>query len=545
MSKVLPTKFIWSYAGLKLLVATSASLVFCLFGGLSAWNRFAVTPSEWLDYAWPLTLVFWSNQWVLLLGVMLCWTAFFFLDAAEPLHYAINGRTLFPRRDYQNLRRLRRLGIYSAILFLIILLVFLPVISPRGVPWLGYALSALGLLGTAAGIISNLDIRTGAGFGDYQRKINYSFARCSFDTASTAPISEEVQRAINQRSPVDLPQLLSNLNQLLGVRNDSIRLHTNTTAAYDHALREMLENGFSARPPIVLASDAEYPNIETLLKDRMSSANPIQLASADIRKLLWDGASNETIISAYIEKAREQPHTIQVLALCHVHHATGRVLPVLQIIDRLEKEGLWSPSEGCVLIDGAQSVGNIEIDSATWDRCDFYAFCGHKWLLGKASLGMLFTKRYPMHREEWKEIRLLTGLSRTRDPHEEYGSTTDVESRISLEASIQPMKGVGLAEIARWNSSLADLFRNKLPLAEAGLYPVGLSGGGIVTVLGDKPRVRKITNYLAKFYDKITTFESPIVPLKEEAAIRFCFHCFHSRDDVFRLIERLRESPVS
>lgn len=537
-----------TYAGFRFLVTFILLLGCFALGSIATIRRFQVPGPETIDYIESLIVVFWSNQLLLLAGIGLSWVALYLLNAAEPVYYLVTKRTVIRRRDYETLKQLRRLGRIFGIFLLVAVILFIPILSPRGIGWLGYLFGVLGPIGTLAGLVSSLGFRIGSGFGDYRRLINFDFRRCTFDVAKIAPRSSQVQRAIVQKPEmVDIKQLLSDLSQLLGVQGGFLRLHSNTTAAYDHALREIKHNGFamdSLNLPLILASDAEYPKIDELLHDHASTPSPMTVARANIRQLLWDEESDARIIDAYVEAARTHQRPVQVLALCHVHHATGRELPVDQIIDRLEQEKIWSASEGYVLIDGAQSVGNISVSPKLWEKCDFYAFCGHKWLLGTPTLGMLFTKRNPRQLNEWKTLTLPAGLSQIRDFDEEYDSTAIIESRASLEVSLAPIKAVGLAKIEEWNSSLAALFREILPFAEAGIYAVATDKGGIVAVRGIAHKIRKVANYLSYFYGSLTTFDSPVVPLKEESAIRFCFHCFHSRDDVFRLVERIRESPL-
>lgn len=545
MNAPYPKSLISTYAGSRFLVTFIAALVAVTLGCFAAIDRFHTAGTEGIDYMQSLVIVFWSNQVLLLVGICLTWIALYLLNAAEPLYYVLRKRTVVRRRDYDNLKKLRRLGRLFGIILLCAILTFIPVFNPRGVGWLGYLFGFLGSAGTLAGLISSLGFSISSGFGDYKRLINFDFARCSFDVARVAPRSKQVERTLRQKPEiVDVEQLLSDIAQLVGVQNGSLRLHTNTTAAYDHAFNEMRLNGFTGTPPVVLASDAEYPKIHDLLMSHANNA-PMVLIEAKIRQLLWDAESDARIVEAYVDAGRKCGAPVQVIALCHVHHSTGRELPVGQILDALEADGLWRGSEGYVLIDGAQSVGNIPLPQDLWEKCDFYAFCGHKWLLGIPTLGILFTRRNPRSLKEWKTAVLHAGLSQARNPNEEYDSTASIESRISLEASLGPMKAVGLIKIAEWNSSLAQLFRELLPLAEAGIYPVRTDSGGIVAVRGTAHKVKKIANYLSHSYGSLTTFDSPIVPAEDEAAIRFCFHCFHSRDDIFRLVERIRESPLA
>lgn len=553
MKKILNEPLIRTHSGFKALVAWSGLLITISVGAYYSSRRMPVTADEWCDFASALASAFWFNHLSLFSGIVLCWVALFVLNVAEPIQHLFGRRVIVPRRHIADLRRLKLLGYLAAVGFLGALLMFVPIINPHGISSLAKVLNILGLVTIAVGLMSNLGFR-GRGFEDYTASVPFHFDRCTFDVASTAPTSAEVKSALDVaaksvRPAVDISRVLKPLEQLLTTPTGTIRLHVNTTAAYDHAFQEMFENGFgedgAIDSPVVLASDAEYPNIERHLDAYAKSKQPIILAKAAIRELLWEGASDERVVNAYVAEATRHKNTrVQVVALCHVHHASGRDLPLTKIVNELERRDLWSPKAGFLLIDGAQAVGNIDIDNTMWDRCDFYAFCGHKWLLAKPSIGALYTKRDPMGRADWRTVPLPGGLSQADDPNEKYGSTVNIDSRISLQTSVARMLSVGLAKIADHNAQLAALFREKLPLAEVNVFPVGIPNGGIVTVVGETMVIDALAKHLTSCYGKLTTFGPDIVPHESKSAMRFCFHCFHTRDDVYSLVEEISRLPV-
>ncbi|HZP25758.1 MAG TPA: aminotransferase class V-fold PLP-dependent enzyme [Dehalococcoidia bacterium] len=76
----------------------------------------------------------------------------------------------------------------------------------------------------------------------------------------------------------------------------------------------------------------------------------------------------------------------KLLVLSHISYSTGVRLP-LKEINRL------SHAHGArVLVDGAQTMGHIALDMHDLDA-DFYAFPGHKWLLGPDGVGGLFIRQ--------------------------------------------------------------------------------------------------------------------------------------------------------
>jgi L-cysteine/cystine lyase len=72
--------------------------------------------------------------------------------------------------------------------------------------------------------------------------------------------------------------------------------------------------------------------------------------------------------------------------LSHVSCLTGLRLPVARLC-RLARE-----AGALTLVDGAHAEGQFAVDVYALG-CDFYAACGHKWLLGPQGVGMLYVRR--------------------------------------------------------------------------------------------------------------------------------------------------------
>jgi selenocysteine lyase/cysteine desulfurase len=72
--------------------------------------------------------------------------------------------------------------------------------------------------------------------------------------------------------------------------------------------------------------------------------------------------------------------------LSHVSCLTGLRLPIEQLCAVAREAGVLT------LVDGAHAEGQFDVDVAALG-CDFYAACGHKWLLGPQGVGMLYIRR--------------------------------------------------------------------------------------------------------------------------------------------------------
>ncbi len=78
------------------------------------------------------------------------------------------------------------------------------------------------------------------------------------------------------------------------------------------------------------------------------------------------------------------PNT-RLVALSHVDWTNGEVLPLREICDLARERNVLT------LVDGAQSVGNIEVDVPA-TGADMYAFTGHKWVLGPEGMGAFYVR---------------------------------------------------------------------------------------------------------------------------------------------------------
>ncbi len=75
----------------------------------------------------------------------------------------------------------------------------------------------------------------------------------------------------------------------------------------------------------------------------------------------------------------------RLVAVSHVLQTSGRVLPAAAIARLCRDRGVLS------LIDGAQALGQLQVDLGTIDP-DFYPFSGHKWLLGPVGTSGIYVR---------------------------------------------------------------------------------------------------------------------------------------------------------
>ncbi len=91
----------------------------------------------------------------------------------------------------------------------------------------------------------------------------------------------------------------------------------------------------------------------------------------------------------------------RVISVSHVITSTGLRMPVREIVSLAKGRDILT------IIDGAQAVGNIEVDVRALG-CDAYAAPGHKWLMAPKGTGFLYISKAAASRiqpVEWEDGR--------------------------------------------------------------------------------------------------------------------------------------------
>ena len=199
------------------------------------------------------------------------------------------------------------------------------------------------------------------------------------DTARVGPTSRGVSEAILREYQkiltegnwdVDpyssLPDVRDTLGSFLGVSGDEIALmrcvsEGISTVAYGLDLKDGDE---------VVVSEEEHPS------GMLVWLNLVETLGIKIKKV--SVSPDPYLVMSSLESALTE--RTRIVSMSHVTTDTGTILPAKEIV-RLSHNG-GVP----VLFDGAQSVGQIPVNLRDIG-CDFYAFTGHKWLMGSLGTG--------------------------------------------------------------------------------------------------------------------------------------------------------------
>ena len=336
------------------------------------------------------------------------------------------------------------------------------------------------------------------------------------------------KNSVHVRPQFDGPQNIEIHHQLaglLGVEDASIAL---TRCASD-ALQSLIRNYNALQPgDQLLISDLEYPSVESAMRwvARQRGLEIIEIIHEH-------PASHDSLVASYREVLARHPR-IKLMALTHVTHLTGLVMPVQAIVDAANGDGVY------VVLDGAHALGQIEFDLQALG----VAFAGynlHKWIGGPLTLGVMYIdpRRLADISPDMGSQRYPEPDIRNRAP---YG-TVNIPAWLTLPKVLQEHKDLGGA---RAKGERLNYLR-ELWVSEARKMP------GIEVLTPDDPRLQcaisalrfthlqdqtPMADRLLKDYNLFTVVRGGSAC---GSCIRITVGLTTSLDDINRLIRALRE----
>jgi selenocysteine lyase/cysteine desulfurase len=386
-----------------------------------------------------------------------------------------------------------------------------------------------------------------------------NYDRNYFDSAALAPLRSPVVERIMQcltyceKGPSDaetqtfirfgrrgtswagLDDMFARISNFFGVTPERITLHERTTNALTFALDEVLRNHKRHGHGRIklLTTDLEYPGIIGEILPDLERHNQITIMpSIALKELVLSNASKERVNNAI--RSACSGECPDVMLISHVYYACGFVIDIEQVYRMFPED-----CRPIFIVDGAQSTGNVEISPRLLEQVDYYATGVHKWLLVPRPLGILIRNN--------ETLRGTHGLTDFELPNRPDSSYPIGLRPFSITISYDPYFGLSsilrdefqvlrMASISSHNQRLAELFRNEMmslgyrAIGEESLSSiVSISFGAVTEALH---RGLQLHGVKCKFL-RIEGERDPLV------MIRFCFHFFHGRDDLFRLIDRI------
>ena len=168
-------------------------------------------------------------------------------------------------------------------------------------------------------------------------------------------------------------EIRAQLAELIGVRAQSVALTRNAT----EGLQSLIRNYNRLQPgDQVLICDLEYDTVKGAMR-WLAQQRGVEV----IEITHQHPASFDSLLESYREAFTRHPK-LKLMALTHVTHRTGLVMPVQAIAALAKEHGVD------IILDGAHALGQIEFDLQALG----IAFAGynlHKWIGAPLTLGFL------------------------------------------------------------------------------------------------------------------------------------------------------------
>ena len=522
---------------------------------LTAFRVQALSPTDllgvtWFEYLW----IFWgSHPWFLLIFTII-FIAVIVLNVLEgPFSKRVLLLPALSHQDDRTRRLLGKLNWYLSGAFFLSFLMVVPVIHLWLPAWYSAAAFVAGLASTL--ISAWFALVRPDGKPHIQRLGRYRFRGApSFNTASMGAEAMEVKRELahyerlREVSPINakvkeylrdgdqnylwqgLRQFYERMAGFFQVPAVWITTHQNTTKAIRHALKLCV----NAETKIV-TTDLEFPSVlqtvtEVAPADRVSV---VRVRDSHVCKRLDYREIVDTVAEEVNHLAATSPDARLVLVLSHVTYLTGAVLDIQRLREKLQVD----PNRVVLIVDGAQAAGNINVGRTFMESCDFYASSGHKWLLGKTTLGIL------IHEPDNVYKKLSLDLERVRegtvpfshidfDLRDYTGETVDMEQIVSLNAMLVEFNAMGQGFVAEHNRGLAREFSN-LVTRIRGVFVVSSPVQSGIVSLRIRP-ARDVADALERNYGYIGQALEPDI-------LRFSFHYYMDQRDVYCLVDALND----
>lgn len=175
-----------------------------------------------------------------------------------------------------------------------------------------------------------------------------------------------------QESEKKLVRLRSKLSQLFGIQDPSRLIFTsNSTDALNLAIKGWLREGDH-----VITTDLEH---NAVLRPLWGLRRTRNIDVTIVRSNARGEIDPDDIIKAITPRTR-------LICCIHASNVTGTIQPIAEIAKRCRERNIP------LLVDGSQTAGAFPISNIEEMGIDFFAFTGHKSLLGPTGTGGLFVR---------------------------------------------------------------------------------------------------------------------------------------------------------
>lgn len=310
-----------------------------------------------------------------------------------------------------------------------------------------------------------------------------------------------------------------------------IAFTSNATEALNIAI-----SGLISSKDHVIATVCEHNSVLRPLYNKQKSGTQLSFIGVNENGVL-DYEGIERII---------EPHT-KALIVCHASNVTGNVAKLDILTEFKKKYGLL------LIIDAAQSMGNIEIDVQKND-IDILCFTGHKELLGPQGTGGIYVSpniSLPPFKQGGSGIHSYDEEHPSKMPESLEAGTLNCHGIAGLNAAIEHINNLGIDYIHSYTSKLAMRFYEGIHNIEGikiyGDIHADLHAPIISLNIGDLDSAT-VNDVLNTRYDICVRSGAHCAPLMHKAlgtdksgVVRFSFGISNTPDEVDTAINAVAE----
>ncbi|OWT33816.1 cysteine desulfurase [Methanobrevibacter sp. 87.7] len=342
--------------------------------------------------------------------------------------------------------------------------------------------------------------------------------------------------AIKTTTKID--QTREKLASFINCKKDEVIFTKNTTEGIN-----LISNGFDFKKGdnIIISDIEHHSNFIPWLNLQKKGIN-IKIAKAD-----KDGLVNKNTIYNLLDE------NTRLVAISHISNAIGSIQDIEGIEKIVHKNQCKDGTNTYLLVDGAQSIGHINIDISKLNP-DFMAFPGHKGLLGPVGTGFIYIKEtnqdyiYPQNlgggtitNTDFKDFKLEDG------PQRFEGGTQNLGGIIGLGRAIDYINNIGINNIEEYDKKLThNLYESLNSIDNIKTYG-NENNNSIVSFNIDNANPHDISKILdeSKNICLRSGHHCAIPAIKhigaKEGTIRASIHLYNNTDDIEKLVSALKE----
>ncbi|MDZ5435450.1 aminotransferase class V-fold PLP-dependent enzyme [Pseudomonas fluorescens] len=234
--------------------------------------------------------------------------------------------------------------------------------------------------------------------------------------------SVHVRQRFEQGESIKIQAKVANL---IGVPAEAVALTSNAT----QGLQSLIRNYNRLQPgDQVLICDLEYDTVKGAMR-WLAKHRGVEVIEIEHRH----PASFDSLIATYRDTFARYPR-LKLMALTHVTHRTGLVMPVQAIAAAAKEQGID------VILDGAHALGQLEFNLDELG-IDFAAYNLHKWIGAPLTLGFLYIapERLADIDPDMGEMHFALTDIRARTPY----STPNIPALLTLPLVIEEHHAMG------------------------------------------------------------------------------------------------------